>query len=556
MTRVAIYARYSTDLQSIHSVEDQIRLCREYANRQGWVITHTFSDSAISGANLLRPGIQKTLEGIRERAFDVLLSESLDRLSRSQEDAPHIFNRAQHSDIEIVTLEEGVITELHIGLKGTMSALQLKQIAEKTRRGLSGVAKRGQSAGGTAYGYEPIRQMGDNGKPIRGNRRIVESEAAVVNRIFRDYVIGKSPKRIAADLNKEGIKAPTGGDWGQSTINGNRKRGNGILNNELYVGKQVWNRQRFVKNPDTGRREARPNPESEWIITDVPELRIVPQELRDQVRAQQQMLEHAGPAMWTSRRPKGLLSGLLKCGCCGGGFAKMAARHSGCSTARNKGTCDNMLTIRVDLLEEQVIGALRSRLMNEELSRKFCEEYARHMEKLRREHNSSLSGYRAEYERNKREVQKVIEAIADGVSPSLIRDRANQLADRQVVLESLLAETHDIPVLLHPKMSERYHEEVRNLLTSLNEPEHREESAIIVRNLIDRIVLTPADDRQGLTIDLHGDLAGILQIASGNGLTAIPQKRIPTKAKGASVGDAHQVKLVAGAGFEPATFRL
>jgi len=54
----------------------------------------------------------------------------------------------------------------------------------------------------------------------------------VVRRIFHDYVVGKSSKRIAAELNKDGISAPGGGDWGFSTINGNAKRGNGILNNE------------------------------------------------------------------------------------------------------------------------------------------------------------------------------------------------------------------------------------------------------------------------------------------------------------------------------------
>jgi hypothetical protein len=51
-------------------------------------------------------------------------------------------------------------------------------------------------------------------------------------RIFHDYVVGKSAKRIAAELNRDGISAPGGGDWGFSTINGNAKRGNGILNNE------------------------------------------------------------------------------------------------------------------------------------------------------------------------------------------------------------------------------------------------------------------------------------------------------------------------------------
>ena len=109
----------------------------------------------------------------------------------------------------------------------------------------------------------------------------------MIRRIFADYAGAKSPKRIAMDLNREGIKAPGGGDWGFSTINGNAKRGNGILNNEMYVGRPVWNRQRFIKDPDTGKRVPRMNPQSEWIVQDVPELRVIDQDLWDQAKARQ-----------------------------------------------------------------------------------------------------------------------------------------------------------------------------------------------------------------------------------------------------------------------------
>ncbi len=154
--RAAVYARFSDDKQNELSVEDQIHACQRFAEKNGWLITHTYEDHAISGASLIRPGVQDLLAGIRERQFDIVISESLDRLSRSQEGAPHIFLRACHSNIEIHTLEEGHITELHIGLKGTMGALQLKQIAAKTHRGLLGRVRRGKSAGGIAVGYDVV----------------------------------------------------------------------------------------------------------------------------------------------------------------------------------------------------------------------------------------------------------------------------------------------------------------------------------------------------------------------------------------------------------------
>ena len=99
------------------------------------------------------------------------------------------------------------------------------------------MSKRGSPGGGNSYGYDVVKQFASNGDPIRGDRTVNEAEAEVVRQIFRDYAVGKSAKRIAVELNRDGIRAPGGGDWGFSTINGNPKRGNGILNNEAYVGR-------------------------------------------------------------------------------------------------------------------------------------------------------------------------------------------------------------------------------------------------------------------------------------------------------------------------------
>ena len=165
----------------------------------------------------------------------------------------------------MVTVAEGQISELHIGLKGTMSALYfLKDLAQKTHRGLEGRIRKGMSGGGISYGYRAKRELREDGTFTTGERTIDPAETAVVNRIFRDYAAGKSPRAIAAELNREGVAGPRREDWGQSTIYGNWKRGTGILNNELYVGQLVWNRQRFVKDPITAKRQARPNPKKDW----------------------------------------------------------------------------------------------------------------------------------------------------------------------------------------------------------------------------------------------------------------------------------------------------
>jgi site-specific DNA recombinase len=394
MTKVALYARYSSDNQRDASIEDQLRLCRLHAERQGWAIVDSYTDRAISGASLLRPGIQELISDAGKRRFELILTESLDRLSRDQEDIAGVYKRMRFADIRIVTLSEGDVSELHIGLKGTMGALYLKDLADKTRRGLRGRVEDGRSGGGLCYGYDVVKQFAASGEPIRGDRTINPAEAAIIRRILEEYAVGKSPKRIAADLNREGIKAPSGGEWGFSTINGNRQRGTGILNNELYIGRLVWNRLRYIKDPATGKRVSRLNPEAEWIIQEVPDLRIVDQDLWDRVKARQKTIvtDHSDDTpnrLHERQRGKYLFSGLTKCGCCGGGYSMISSTHIGCSTARNKGTCDNRLNIRRDELEARVLNALRGHLMDPALFKEFCDEFTRQMNRRRMEARAS-----------------------------------------------------------------------------------------------------------------------------------------------------------------------
>ena len=258
--RAAIYARYSTELQSEASVEDQTRLCQRLIEGKEWAVTKIYADRGLSGASPLRPGYQRLLEDARNGCFDVVVAEGLDRLSRDQEHIAAFFKQMKFRDIPIVTVAEGEITELHIGLKGTMSSLFLKDLAQKTHRGLEGRVRKGKSAGGVTYGYDVIHSLKADGSVTTGDREINADEAEVVRRIFSDYVIGKSPRAIAGVLNAAGITGPRGSARGMSTIYGNWRRGTGILNNELYIGRLVWNRQRFIKDPDTGKRQARLNP--------------------------------------------------------------------------------------------------------------------------------------------------------------------------------------------------------------------------------------------------------------------------------------------------------
>ncbi len=105
--RVAIYARYSSDLQSASSIEDQVRLCELHCEQQGWSVSQCYTDAGISGASLMRPGIQMLIAGAMESKFDLVLAEALDRLSRDQEDIAGIYKRMEFAGVSIITISEG-----------------------------------------------------------------------------------------------------------------------------------------------------------------------------------------------------------------------------------------------------------------------------------------------------------------------------------------------------------------------------------------------------------------------------------------------------------------
>jgi site-specific DNA recombinase len=551
MIRAAIYARYSSDNQRDASIDDQVRLCREMISGQGWTLVHVYRDAAMSGASALRPGYQGLLEAVREVACDVVVAEALDRLSRDQEDVAALFKRARYAGIRLVTLAEGEITELHVGLKGTMNALYLKDLAAKTHRGLRGRVEAGHSAGGNAYGYKVVRQFDADGARRCGQREVDPSEAAVVVRVFRDYAAGLSPKRIALALNAEGIAAPRGGHWSASTLNGNRARGTGLLNNELYVGRVVWNRLTYIKDPETGRRRSRLRGEAEQVIRAAPGWRIVTDALWDQVKARQAGLGRAHvrhidlsktePApFWSKQRPRYLFSGLMRCGECGGGFSKISASHFGCSTARNKGVaaCRNRLTVRRQTLEDTVLAALRERLMDPALFREFAASFVEEWNRLQADEAGDREARASELTRVGRQIDRLVDAIAEGTPAAAVKERLAVLEARRLELDALARSSTAPAPRLHLNLAEVYRRKVVQLADVLMKNDAAE-ARELVRGLVESITLAP--DSGALRIEVRGELAAILGLASGGRSESVL---------------AEQVKMVAGTGFEPVTFRL
>jgi DNA invertase Pin-like site-specific DNA recombinase len=152
MHRAAIYARYSSDKQSERSIDDQVALCRDFCEREGLSVVEVYADRAISGASIQnRLGWLRLMRDASARKFEVVVAEALDRISRDQEDLAGIYKRLNFKQIEIRTVQDGTAEEIHVGVKGLLGALYLKDLAQKTRRGQAGVVRDGRHNGGRSY---------------------------------------------------------------------------------------------------------------------------------------------------------------------------------------------------------------------------------------------------------------------------------------------------------------------------------------------------------------------------------------------------------------------
>lgn len=318
----------------------------------------------------------------------------------------------------------------------------------------------GRSGGGNSYGYSVVREFSEGQAAEGGKRRINETETTVIRRVFRDYAAGASPRRIALQLNKEGIVRPSGKAWGASTINGNRACGTGILNNELYIGRLVWNRLRYVKDPSTGKRVSRLNTPDALTVVDVPDLRIIDDELWSRAKARQDIMARdtrrdcKEPIPFGKKsRPRYLLSRLMKCGVCVGGYVKTSARAFGRATARNKGTCDNRLTIRRDALEETILDGLMTRLMEPDLFEIFAPEFVAEWNRLQRVRTAEADAARSRLLQIDTRIDHLVNAIADGADALPLNTKLKELEAQKQNLEIKLSSTATAAPLVRPGLA-------------------------------------------------------------------------------------------------------
>lgn len=374
--KAAVYARVSNDEEGkSDSVPVQLTECRAFAVQQGLTVVAEFSDDGISGyARGNRPGFLSLMQGVAAHEFDVIVFRDVDRIARGP-DLPVICREIEFAQVLLLGMDKtdsrDASFRMRVGLSAIMSAEMIEKVRVLTRIALRARAKDGHHTGGRAFGYRSVAV--NSTKPDERKRLVIdEVNAVVVREIFARYARGETMKAIVEDLNAR--KVPSAGStWKRES---RRKDGrwlvsalHGILHNETYMGRMVYGRRQFVKNPTTGKRIARDAPLSEWIISDMPELAIVDRDLWDRVQAR--LGANVG-ASQSRAKPAYLLSGLLICGECGGKMTATGTKGRGakgaskyhCSTNHGGGrtACPNTVSLPIELAEQLIVEPMLIRL--------------------------------------------------------------------------------------------------------------------------------------------------------------------------------------------------
>ena len=312
---------------------------------------------------------------------------------------------------------------------------------------------------------------------------------------------------------------------------------------------------KFLKDPTTGKRVSRLNDASDVVVRDVPEWRIIDDELWERAQARLGDIRQASgadkadrPKFWQQRRAQHLLTGKVFCASCGGAFGTVGKDYLACNAARRQGTCSNRAGIRHSVLDDLILNALRTQLMQPDDVAFFVEEFTREWNRRQAEASASIAQRKRELEGVERKIGNLIDAIADGIRQPGLQQRLDELERRRQQLVREMSDSTQPAPALHPNLAEVYRQKVTNLSAALSDPTEGALARESLRDLIDRVVLHPSGEGSGLDVELVGAVASLVTLSSG----------LPARGANQRGADLFQssVMVVAGTRFELMTFRL
>ncbi|MHB8287401.1 MAG: recombinase family protein, partial [Caulobacteraceae bacterium] len=537
-TPVAAYARYSSDLQNESSIEYQWSNIDKLCARFGWVIVNRYEDQAKSGTSLNgRFGLLDLIHAAGCGEFQVVVVDAQDRLSRSQADTHALLDQFKGMDVQVASARTGgIIDAMQATFAGYQASVEIENLKDRVRSGQQQAVRSGRVSGSVSYGYRVLRTE----KQARGLREINPITAAVVVRIFAEYLAGMSPAAICAGLNRDGIPSPRGGDldkrdgkkrdWKPGVLIGSADYHSGILRNTMYRGEFTWGRtQRRRSGPKV---VMKPGDLSGQVTRDMPELRIISD--NDFYAAQELLAAHStrikdGVQLPTQHRRRAvyLLSGLTECGVCGSQCVVTSARLM--CTGRNlsgNGCTNTRRTPRQDV-ERAVLQGMEQHLLNPALLRPFGAAYQDELNKLH-EHRQQVGQANvvalAVARQRRANLTNTLGLAAD--SPHATRALMEELEKVGADIQRLeRAERAFKSEPAAPMDIDTIVAKLKAMLPDLSETldsDHPEavRAREIMRLMITRVVLTPIpvarEDGRGagpVTATVEGELTQVLQLA-------------------------------------------
>ena len=404
MQKAVIYARYSSGAQKDVSIDQQVRACQEFAERNGLKIVGIYEDRALTGTNDHRPGFQRMIADSAKGEWQYVLVYSLDRFARNRYDSAVNKQKLKEHGVRVLSAMENITDDpagvlLESVLEG-MAEYYSKELAQKTQRGMLDNAQKCMVNGPLPAGYE---------KGPDGRYAIYEPEAEVIRQVFQRTFDGESISGIIADLDAKGFRTRKGSKWTRNILYR-------ALSNERYAGVYKYGDIR--------------------IENGIPA--IVNRDLFDAV---QLLLENKPNPRRELNAPKRrrnengiyLLTGKLFCGKCGSamvgvsGRSKTGAVHYYYTCKKQKAHKCDKAAHRRDQIEYQITCALKDCVLNDEAILAIANAVMSYQRKT--DGHLELEGLQAQLADTRRSIKNILSAIEQGVFTPTIQKRLLDLEE-------------------------------------------------------------------------------------------------------------------------------
>ena len=449
--RAAIYVRRSTDEHQASSLAVQEEEANRFATSQGWTVDpgHVYREDAVSRAEFKkRPALIAMLNAADRGAFEVVITRDETRLGGDMIRTGLLVQDLLDKDIQLfyyftgerVRLDDAT-SKFLLAARNFASELEREKISQRTREHLLTKARRGLNVGGRVYGYSNVERK-DGDRRVHVEYVINPEEAEVVRSIFTMYAHeGLGLKRITKALNARRIPSPHAGrrgtgSWSPSVIHD-------MLRRVRYRGVLEWGRMAKTYRGGTKVRVRRPAVD---VRVERPDLRIIDDELWIATQARIAGVSRS-PRAKAGRPPSHLLSGISRCGECGGPIVATNGKQGkdpckvyACGWHRSRGdeVCAMRFRRPVAEVNAEVVRWVRQRILRESFIVEAIHELRAGVLKHARQMAKGTKALEDEATKLRREVDRLVAALAtsDDKPDAVVR----ALAERQARIQELDAQ--------------------------------------------------------------------------------------------------------------------